>query len=210
MRFQAFLALLAIAAVALPVGQVAAQDPQTDACAAPSGPVDVPAIPGGNESLNGTQPGPAPIGAPVRCWTGASGNAVLGTHVVVVGERVVTLTDTGEAIAFAPDGTEAWRVTLAQQNEGLLGGLTTDGTLVFIGTPTGLVALSPADGSRSWIWEIVPGPQRAAAGVFTPVVSGPYVLALAYASTSRTAVQRTLVALDRAQGQEVWSQSLFA
>lgn len=199
-------------AAALSVGvlPVAAQDPPAASCAAPSGTTEVPAIPGGSESLSGAQPGPAPAEAPILCWTGSSGNAVLGTRVLVVGDQVLTLTDTGEAIKFAPDGTEAWRVSLAEVGTGMLGGVATDGSLLFVGTPTGLVALSPADGSSTWTAAIDPGPMPVNTGVFSPVVAGPYVVALVYTSDSRRATARALVAYDRATGAQAWSQPVFS
>jgi outer membrane protein assembly factor BamB len=143
------------------------------------------------------------------CWTGASGNAVLGTRAIAVGNLILTLTDTGDAIAFAQDGSEAWRINLASVGEGLLGGLATDGSLVFVGTPTGLVALSATDGSTAWTYTIDPGPQRAAAGVFSPVLAGDGVAALVYTSENRRSVTRRLVSLDRATGTETWSQDIF-
>lgn len=201
---------LAAALIGLAAVPVAAQDPSASTtCAAPSGAAEGAAVPGGSESLTGAQPGPAPASAPVLCWTGTDGNAVLGTRIVAVGDTIFALGDAGEGIAFNPDGTEAWRVPLADISQGMLGGIATDGTNIYAGTPTGLVALSPADGSTVWTYAIEPGGRNAAStGVFSPVIAGDNVAILVYTSDSRTQIQRSIAAISRADGTQVWSQPI--
>lgn len=200
--------LLAAALIGFAAAPVAAQDPSTT-CAAPSGAAEGAAVPGGSESLTGAQPGPAPASAPVLCWTGSDGNAVLGTRIVAVGDMVFALGDAGEGIAFNADGTEAWRVPLADISQGMLGGIATDGTNIYAGTPTGLVALSPADGSTVWTYAIDPGGRNAAStGIFSPVIAGDHVAVLVYTSDSRTQIQRSIAAISRADGTQVWSQPI--
>jgi outer membrane protein assembly factor BamB len=202
--------LLAAALVGFTVLPVSAQDATpSSACAAPAGGMQGAAVPGGSESLTGAQPGPAPTSAPVLCWTGTDGNAVLGTRIVAVNDRVFALGDAGEAISFNADGTEAWRVPLADISQGMLGGLASDGTNLYVGTPTGLLAMNPADGSTVWTYTIDPGGRNAAStGVFSPVIAGDNVAALVYTSDSRTQIQRAIVAISRADGSQVWSQSI--
>lgn len=200
--------LLAAALIGFAAAPVAAQDPSTT-CAAPSGAAEGAAVPGGSESLTGAQPGPAPASAPVLCWTGTDGNAVLGTRIVAVGDTIFALGDAGEGIAFNPDGTEAWRVPLADVSQGMLGGIATDGANIYVGTPTGLVALSPADGSTLWTYAIDPGGRNAAStGIFSPVIAGDHVAVLVYTSDSRTQIQRSIAAISRADGTQVWSQPI--
>lgn len=200
--------LLAAALIGFAAAPVAAQDPSTT-CAAPSGAAEGAAVPGGSESLTGAQPGPAPASAPVLCWTGSDGNAVLGTRIVAVGDTIFALGDAGEGIAFNADGTEAWRVPLADISQGMLGGIATDGTNIYAGTPTGLVALSPADGSTVWTYAIDPGGRNAAStGIFSPVIAGDHVAVLVYTSDSRTQIQRSIAAISRADGTQVWSQPI--
>jgi len=206
-RHRSLAPLLALTLLAAGAAPIAAQD-ATASCAAPSLSTEVPAVPGGNEALNGPQPGPAPTGTPILCWTGTDGGAVLGTRAFIVGLEVLTLTDAGDAIAFAPDGTEIWRVNLVPEGNGMLGGLATDGTTIYVGTPTGLVALSAVDGSTLWTFAIDPGPQAALAGVYSPVIAGSSVIASVYSSDSRRSLDRQLIALDRGTGSQVWAQEL--
>ena len=202
-----FLAAALLAAGSLPA--LAQDATPSSACAAPSDAAGAAAVPGGSESLTGSQPGPAPTSAPILCWTGTDGNAVLGTRIVAVGSQVFSLTDQGEAIAFNPDGTETWRVPMADISQGMLGGLATDGTSIFVGTPTGLLALNPADGSTVWTYAVDPGGRNAAStGVFSPVVAGDNVAALVYTSDSRTQIQRSVVAVKRSDGTQVWTQPI--
>ena len=185
---------------------VAAQD----ACVPASGPAIVPAITGGNTAASGTQPGPAPAVAPVHCWTGASGDAVLGAQAVATGDLIITLSDMGEVVAFPSDGSEAFRVPVAAAGDESRGGLSTDGTLVYVGMPTGIVAVSVEDGSEAWKITVGAANSPGVSGGGPPVVVGATVYVVLTSSSNGRDVKRDLVALDVADGTEHWRQPLFA
>lgn len=193
------------AALAIPwIGPVHAQT----ACAAPTAPADPPAVTGGDSALNSLQPGPAPDGAPITCWVGASGNAVLGIRAIALGDLVVTFSDQNEVVAFPPDGSETWRVPLGEPGRGLPGGLDTDGRYVFAAATVGLVALDPADGSQAWSIPVQQQAVSGATGAHTPAVVGSHVYAVLNSSADGRSIERSLVAADAETGAEAWRVTL--
>ena len=190
--------------VALPMTPVSAQT----ACAEPTGPADPPAVTGGNGALSAPQPGPAPMQAPQLCWVGATGNAVLGIRAVALGDRVVTFSDQNEVVAFPPDGAEVFRVPLGEPGQGTPGGLYTDGELVFAAATIGLVALDPADGSEVWSIPVDQRPIAGSTGAETPVAVGGFVYAVLNSAAGADNVDRWLIAVNAASGEENWRVSL--
>lgn len=202
----AAVALLLGTSVPLAVTPVAAQA----ACADPTGPADRPAVTGGDMALAAPQPGPAPAATPVVCWRGASGDAILGARVVVVGELAITLSSDGELVAFPPDGDEVFRVPVTGFTSTLPGGHTTDGERVYVGVPDGVVALEVADGSEVWRVPIETTNIAAGTGAGRPAVVDGRVFVVTSGPGSGRSVERALVALDATDGTELWRQPLAA
>lgn len=195
-------------AAALAVSWIGPVQAQTT-CAPPTAPADPPAVTGGDSALNSLQPGPAPESAPVACWVGASGNAVLGIRAIALGDLVVTFSDQNEVVAFPRDGSETWRVPLGEPGRGLPGGLDTDGQLVYAAAPIGLVALDPADGSQAWSIPVQQQAVSGATGARTPAVVGDQVYAvLDSAVGSSGTIERSLIAAEATSGAEVWRFTL--
>lgn len=198
-------AVLALVLAGVSAGAVTA----ADACQAPTGPADPPAVRGGDASLSAAQPGPAPAVAPVLCWTGQAGNALLGTDVVALGDLVVTLSDSNEVVAFPPDGSEAYRISLGANVVGQPGGLTTDGERVYAAGPTGLSALSGSDGSRLWEVPVTVGGISGETGAFDPVVAAGRVFVVLNTAGQEKRIERWLMAFDGDTGEELWRRALY-
>lgn len=198
-----------LAALAL-VGAIGTAAVAQDACAPPSGPAEPAAVAGGNAALSAPQPGPAPAAAPTECWTGNSGNATLGGRAVAVGDVIATLSDANQVVGFAADGSEQWRVDLGEPGQGLPGGLTAAGDLFIAASPMGLYGLNADDGSVAWEVAINQARVTGSTGATGPASVGDQVYAIANSAGSDASVERWLLAVDAATGQERWRVSVAA
>ena len=175
-------------------------------CTPSSGP-DAMAVAGGDMALAGVQPGPAPEGSPVHCATGAQGTS-FGPRAVVAAGNVFTLTGGGTAEIFPVDGSAPSSVTISGVTDVLPGGQTTDGERVYIGTPDSVLALAAADGGEVWRVAVATGNVSTGSGAGRPAVVDGRVFVAITAGDGRS-IERALVALDAADGSELWRQPLF-
>lgn len=200
--------LSAFAVVAM-ITAVAAPAAAQDACQPVSQTTDVPALAGGDAALNATQPGPAPSGTVIQCWTGAAGNAVIGGRAVAMGEVVSTLGADNIVVAFDTSGTEVWRTPIGEPGRGLPGGLTAAADLFVAASPTGLYGLSPSDGSTAWHLPLDQARVSAETGWADPVGVGAVIYAVLNEAVDNN-IERWLVSIDATSGAELWRTSINA
>jgi outer membrane protein assembly factor BamB len=134
-------------------------------------------------------------------------------ELVVVGDAVVTVAHDPELVALdAATGAERWRYPVTDDGSGTVHGLSAADGVVYAGGPEGLDAISVADGTLLWRYEVDNptslNPQWG--GFLDPAAVGGSVYGTTRVDPAEEVSSHTLVAVDGTTGIERWANPLLA